>query len=191
MRNSYSVLKSLVAIAVVAFAGTATAAIVSTDQDVYYALPGETFFIDVVVDTEGETLTSWATRSTVNDNVAFISRVREQSGWASDSQVVFPGGEAGVIGINFFGDPANGSDIPLYQLEMVVSGELGEVTELVQEAFPGTWNNPDGDPIDVTFVNPEIRIGVAPIPVPAAVWLFGSGLLGLIGIARRKKATQA
>ena len=28
----------------------------------------------------------------------------------------------------------------------------------------------------------------AVIPVPAAVWLFSSGLLGLIGIARRKKA---
>lgn len=27
-----------------------------------------------------------------------------------------------------------------------------------------------------------------PVPVPAAVWLFGSGLIGLIGIARRKKA---
>jgi len=26
------------------------------------------------------------------------------------------------------------------------------------------------------------------VPVPAAVWLFGSGLLGLIGISRRKKA---
>lgn len=26
------------------------------------------------------------------------------------------------------------------------------------------------------------------VPVPAAVWLFGSGLLGLIGIARRKAA---
>jgi hypothetical protein len=26
------------------------------------------------------------------------------------------------------------------------------------------------------------------VPVPAAVWLFGSGLLGLIGIARRKQA---
>ena len=25
------------------------------------------------------------------------------------------------------------------------------------------------------------------VPVPAAVWLFGSGLLGLIGLARRKK----
>ena len=30
--------------------------------------------------------------------------------------------------------------------------------------------------------------GAAVIPVPAAVWLFGSGLIGLIGIARRKKA---
>jgi hypothetical protein len=28
----------------------------------------------------------------------------------------------------------------------------------------------------------------AVVPVPAAVWLFGSGLLGFIGIARRKKA---
>ena len=26
------------------------------------------------------------------------------------------------------------------------------------------------------------------VPVPAAVWLFGSGLIGLIGLARRKKA---
>lgn len=29
---------------------------------------------------------------------------------------------------------------------------------------------------------------VNPIPVPAAVWLFGSGLIGLVGIARRKAA---
>jgi len=27
------------------------------------------------------------------------------------------------------------------------------------------------------------------IPVPAAVWLFGSGLLGLVGVARRRKRT--
>jgi hypothetical protein len=28
------------------------------------------------------------------------------------------------------------------------------------------------------------------VPIPAAVWLFGSGLLGLIGIARRKTTNQ-
>ena len=33
-----------------------------------------------------------------------------------------------------------------------------------------------------TFVNP----GSAVVPVPAAAWLFGSGLLGLVGVARRK-----
>lgn len=31
------------------------------------------------------------------------------------------------------------------------------------------------------------NIEVSAVPIPAAVWLFGSGLLGLVGIARRKK----
>ncbi len=30
-------------------------------------------------------------------------------------------------------------------------------------------------------------VSVAPVPIPAAVWLFGSGLLGLLGVARRGK----
>lgn len=33
-----------------------------------------------------------------------------------------------------------------------------------------------------------LAVDLAPIPVPAAVWLFGSGLLGLAGLARRKTA---
>ncbi len=31
-------------------------------------------------------------------------------------------------------------------------------------------------------------VAPSPVPVPAAVWLFGSGLIGLAGMARRKKA---
>lgn len=31
-------------------------------------------------------------------------------------------------------------------------------------------------------------IGTTVVPVPAATWLFGSGLLGLVGIARRKQS---
>lgn len=33
-----------------------------------------------------------------------------------------------------------------------------------------------------------IGAGASAVPVPAAVWLFGSGLLGLAGVARRRKA---
>ena len=32
-------------------------------------------------------------------------------------------------------------------------------------------------------------VAASTVPVPAAVWLFGSGLLGLVGIARRKKTS--
>jgi len=34
----------------------------------------------------------------------------------------------------------------------------------------------------------EGAVDVPAVPVPAAVWLFGSGLIGLIGIARRKRS---
>jgi len=42
---------------------------------------------------------------------------------------------------------------------------------------------------DSTFSNVQLSFGTTPetvVPIPAAVWLFGSGLLGLIGIARRR-----
>jgi hypothetical protein len=34
----------------------------------------------------------------------------------------------------------------------------------------------------------DFSLVVAAVPIPPALWLFGSGLLGLVGIARRKKA---
>lgn len=40
----------------------------------------------------------------------------------------------------------------------------------------------------VSIVSGTLSSAPDPVPVPAAVWLFGSGLLGLIGVARRKKA---
>jgi len=56
-----------------------------------------------------------------------------------------------------------------------------------------------GTPISTTFANGKWHVNattgtvsyvgqVSAVPVPAAIWLFGSGLLGLVGISRRKQA---
>ena len=44
---------------------------------------------------------------------------------------------------------------------------------------------------DYSWDNVSIMADVNAVPVPAAAWLFGSGLLGLVGVARRKKALAA
>ena len=43
--------------------------------------------------------------------------------------------------------------------------------------------------IDGPFGGYNANFNFSVVPVPAAVWLFGSGLLGLVGVARRRKAT--
>ena len=45
-------------------------------------------------------------------------------------------------------------------------------------AFPG---------FQPQFSGPLTKVSGAVVPVPAAVWLMGSGLLGLVGVARRRR----
>jgi len=40
----------------------------------------------------------------------------------------------------------------------------------------------------VFLAYPYVTFESSPVPIPPAVWLFGSGLLGLIGFTKRKKA---
>jgi len=43
-----------------------------------------------------------------------------------------------------------------------------------------------GETIWSTSLNINALAVTSAVPVPSAVWLFGSGLIGLIGLARRK-----
>lgn len=52
------------------------------------------------------------------------------------------------------------------------------------------------DVISLSFTGQDADASIAPfqvqeIPIPAAFWLFGSGLLALIGMTRRRPPRQA
>ena len=40
---------------------------------------------------------------------------------------------------------------------------------------------------NINFIG-EVAFSTSAVPIPAAIWLFGSSLLGLVGMARRKKS---
>ena len=59
-----------------------------------------------------------------------------------------------------------------------------------QEANSGWDATTEPHLISADYASPYIGshlVRISSVPVPAAVWLFGSGLIGLIGVARRKK----
>jgi hypothetical protein len=54
-------------------------------------------------------------------------------------------------------------------------------------ALIGLDYNASDDEVGFAFTTTD-TLTESSVPIPAAVWLIGSGLIGLIGIARRKKA---
>ena len=70
---------------------------------------------------------------------------------------------------------------------------IGANTETSGDKFIGVSNTNGISSIHISdtgnaFEVDHLQYGISSVPVPAAVWLFGSGLLGLVGVARRKKA---
>jgi len=45
----------------------------------------------------------------------------------------------------------------------------------------------DSNFLDTSILSSTLA-SVSAVPIPAAVWLFGSGLIGLVGLAKRRKA---
>jgi hypothetical protein len=56
---------------------------------------------------------------------------------------------------------------------------------LIEDDFSLGFNSITLSSFEAEYLFNVDDITVAPVPLPAAVWLFGSGLLGLVGISRR------
>jgi len=80
-----------------------------------------------------------------------------------------------------------GPDFSIATLTFDVIG-LGTTTvTMTDDPLFGGWVAPGTVPIPVTYEGAVVNS----VPIPAAVWLFGSGLLGLTGIARRSRVVSA
>jgi len=75
-----------------------------------------------------------------------------------------------------------------YAPNSLVAGIDSQIMTLWGANFAGNDFNGgyEGSTLGMDLVLDLTRPGLTIIPVPAAVWLFGSGLLGLVGVARRR-----
>lgn len=124
---------------------------------------GEAFFAQ-------GTTTTWAGTTTINSVVSPFSYDIALTG----TQVAWG---------TYFTWSVN-NDIPVLVIMDCGAGNVGDTctgvgTPMVSGPFP------DQAP---AFNGVVSAADTSPVPVPAAVWLFGSGLVGLAGIARRRKA---
>jgi len=107
---------------------------------------------------------------TTTGNTATIDFTGIRWSWAGTDNIVIydsAAGDSGVANISCVLDCGNGDT---YILDYIGHIELGSPSGLGGE--------------EVTI---HLEGIISAVPIPAAAWLFGSGLLGLVGVARRKQ----
>jgi hypothetical protein len=136
----------------------------------------------IALDNTGN-LIKWATLS--ND----VNTINSLSGGASSIEGAAPA----TAGQWDYQNPASASG--WYSNGPVTANALGGTQALFSVTGGGSagakvqYSNPATETASLSASGLTLSGGVTtppPVPLPAAVWLFGSGLLGLTGIARRK-----
>ena len=136
----------------------------------------------VVQQTSNSNLT--AGFSTVNNYVQAVSNVNpnNSSAWsAADGLAYFGSGFKTNWNskASFNSTAAVGTDLNFYALQASSTAGLAKITGT---PFAGSWN---------LGTNGTLSYSVAAVPLPPAVWLLGSGLIGMVGVARRSRAKTA
>lgn len=114
-------------------------------------------------------------KGTATKNLFLASLDSWNFGWDLETESNF------LIGFNTTVDKKGGTICDLYGCTL---GESAYLSLLYTSFNPTDLSNFDNKG-KYNFTSDAVA--VTTIPVPAAVWLFGSGLIGIAGLARRKK----
>lgn len=95
-----------------------------------------------------------------------------------------------AINDNHYHNWTAGAGVDLTGAQWAKTSAVNMTLENILEATT-SGTSPSKAYIEKKFAGVGITVGLVPpasVPVPAAAWLFGSGLFGLIGVARRERA---
>jgi len=109
---------------------------------------------------------------TYDDDVSLTFGLTNTSGEIFTPWSFNPDGQTSVTSRNFRNIDGNllNADYVTNNVGMIATYDTGGANNFSGARVWADWSN------------------VSTVPVPAAVWLFGSGLIGLVGFARRKSA---
>jgi hypothetical protein len=117
----------------------------------------------------------WARGSTADGGVAFAELFSELDGGGTSKSELL-GGAPLALNAN-----------PEVWTQFVYSTTLGpDVSGGITLQLKSSCGAASSCNADIYF--DSASLDVSAVPVPAAAWLFGSGLLGLVGVARRRKS---
>jgi hypothetical protein len=198
---------ALLAVGLLVSGFTASAATIYMNPAAQTLPDGATFYVDILasglpVGTSGGALDiSWtAADMTLNSVYVATTAPSDSNGgqfpglWNSVSSLLSGPGTIGAGSLTglFVGsfDGLSG-DQPIARLNFTLAaGVSNSQISMTQAAVDGTWSAYDpANPPPYNFTNTYSGAIINPtaIPVPAALWLFGSGLFGLAGAAARRR----
>jgi hypothetical protein len=193
--------------------GTASGTATAGGGGLAVGYSGEVYNLQTQVDGTGtdwwDPAATWADGSVIGNAPPGTDIIALRGGTGSTNVITFSRPVTNpVMAIFSLGSPLHTSPAVTYAFDapfdVIVGGAStgfggSSVVELSGNVLSGVEGNGtiqfQGNFTSISFTVPTneswhgFTIG-APVPVPAAVWLFGSGLLGLLGMARGRRAAR-
>ena len=171
--------------------GAGDMTISSYAQDSYLATAGGTFFVDAA----GASGTSLMTGNIDGSgNVLFTPTGREglAAGFNTGIGVASWNDSKKILAWDSFStgtttNVAKGTAAPAFSVTGSVLVDDGSGGWTGTLASTGNINGDNWAGFNNVQFSEVFNVEITAVPVPAAAWLFGSGLLGLVGVARRRK----
>lgn len=185
-------IKNLMLVASLFLSGSLSAATIGWSSSTTNVNENDTFTIDVIGTGFTSNVDGGGVNFGFNQNVVNVLSVSiNESVWdfggfgINTGSINNSNGTVDGIMVNTFASVAGNFIIATIEMQAIAAGSS---SLLLSEYGLNPWASA-GSVLNPDYVNASVNITGAPVsavPVPAAIWLFGSGLLGLIGLAKRK-----